>query len=155
MGVDNLFVPAFNAELAQKSAEAFVVEVLSEGLESPMWSSAMIRLRPGPPRHRGADGRSCRLHGFGVTALPPVGGGQGEVFSSTACARTCRRRGRCRPAPCSDGPGRSRAGSSTARSSARPRLPTANLMLGEYLQPALGIYAVQGRHRRGARDGLA
>jgi riboflavin kinase/FMN adenylyltransferase len=41
IGVDNLFVLPFGPRLAQMSAEAFVIEVLIEGLEAQLWWSAM------------------------------------------------------------------------------------------------------------------
>lgn len=145
MGVDSLFVLHFNAELAGKSAEAFVIEVLSEGLD-------VAHVVVGYDFVFGAGRRGTaalladlgRLHGFGVTALPPVGGDPGEVFSSTR-VRERLQGGHPRQAARLLG----RPWEIEARVEHGQKLgrqlgfPTANLMLGEYLQPALGIYAVK------------
>jgi riboflavin kinase/FMN adenylyltransferase len=145
MGVDNLFVLHFDAELSRKSAEAFVVEVLSEGL-----GVAHVVVGYDFVFGQGRRGTAAlltdlgRLHGFGVTALPPVGGGEGDVFSSTR-VREHLQGARPREAGALLGrpweiEGRVEHGRALGRDLG---FPTANLMLAEYLQPALGIYAVK------------
>jgi riboflavin kinase/FMN adenylyltransferase len=145
MGVDNLFVLHFDAELSGKSAEAFVVEVLSEGL-----GVAHVIVGYDFVFGHGRRGTATlladlgRLHGFGVTALPPVGAEQGDVFSSTR-VREHLQAARPRDATLLLGrpweiEGRVEHGQKLGRSLG---FPTANLMLGEFLQPALGIYAVK------------
>ena len=145
MGVDTLFVLHFNAELAQKSAEAFVVEVLSEGLEV-----AHVVVGYDFVFGQGRRGTAAlladlgRLHGFGVTALPPVGGGQGDVFSSTRVREHLQAARPLEAGALLGRPweieGRVEHGQQLGRDLG---YPTANLLLGEYLQPALGIYAVK------------
>src|SRR5690606_6687448 len=84
IGADYVFVLHFDAELASKSAEAFVVEVLSEGLEA-------AHVVVGQDFHFGAGRRGNaellrelgKLHGFGVTAVAPASTETGEIFSST------------------------------------------------------------------------
>jgi riboflavin kinase/FMN adenylyltransferase len=128
MGVDNLFVLHFDAELSHKSAEAFVVEVLSEGL-----GVAHVVVGYDFVFGHGRRGTAAlmadlgRLHGFGVTALPPVGVEQGDVFSSTL-VRQHLQAARPREATLLLG---------------RPWEIEGRVELGEYLQPALGIYAVK------------
>jgi riboflavin kinase / FMN adenylyltransferase len=145
MGIDNLFVLHFNAELAQKSAEAFVVEVLSEGL-----AVAHVVVGYDFVFGHGRRGTAAlladlgRLHGFGVTALPPVGGDQGDVFSSTRVREHLQAARPLEAGALLGRPweieGRVEHGQKLGRDLG---YPTANMMLGEYLQPALGIYAVK------------
>jgi len=145
MGVDHLFVLHFDAALSGKSAEAFVVEVLSEGL-----GVAHVVVGYDFVFGHGRRGTAAlladlgRLHGFGVTALPPVGIEQGDVFSSTL-VRQHLQAARPREATLLLGrpweiEGRVEHGQKLGRDLG---FPTANLLLGEYLQPALGIYAVK------------
>jgi riboflavin kinase / FMN adenylyltransferase len=145
MGVDHLFVLHFDAALSHKSAEAFVVEVLSEGL-----GVAHVVVGYDFVFGHGRRGTAAlladlgRLHGFGVTALPPAGIEQGDVFSSTR-VREHLQAARPREATLLLGrpweiEGRVEHGEKLGR---KLGYPTANLMLGEYLQPALGIYAVK------------
>ena len=144
-GVDYLFVLHFDAELARKSAEAFVVEVLGEGLEAAhivvgydfvfghqrRGNAALLRDMSGP-------------QGFGVTSVEPAMSECGEVFSSTRI-REHLRAGR----PLKAGILLGRPWEIEGRvehGDARGRLlgfPTANLALGDYMQPALGVYAVK------------
>jgi riboflavin kinase/FMN adenylyltransferase len=145
MGVDNLFVLHFDAELSGKSAEAFVVEVLSEGL-----GVAHVVVGYDFVFGHGRLGTAAlladlgRLHGFGVTALPPVGVEQGDVFSSTLVRQHLQAARPLQAALLLGRPweieGRVEHGQKLGRDLG---FPTANLMLGEYLQPALGIYAVK------------
>jgi riboflavin kinase/FMN adenylyltransferase len=145
MGIDTLFVLTFNAELAQKSAEAFVVEVLSQGLEV-----AHVVVGYDFVFGHGRRGNTAlltdlgRLHGFGVTSVSPVAGDSGEVFSSTRVRELLLA---ARPRDAADLlgrpweiEGRVEHGQKLGRDLG---FPTANLVLGEYLQPALGIYAVK------------
>jgi len=135
----------FDAALSHKSAQAFVVEVLSEGL-----SVAHVVVGYDFVFGHGRRGTAAlladlgRLHGFGVTALPPVGIEQGDVFSSTL-VRQHLQAARPREATLLLGrpweiEGRVEHGRKLGRDLG---FPTANMMLGEYLQPALGIYAVR------------
>jgi len=161
MGIDNLFVLPFNAELAQKSAEAFVVEVLSEGL-----AVAQVVVGYDFVFGHGRRGNTAlltdlgRLHGFGVASVPAVASEDGEVFSSTRI-REHLQAGRPQPATTLLGrpweiEGRVEQGQKLGRTLG---FPTANLELGDYLQPALGIYAVKAGIDEGRgtvwRDGVA
>jgi riboflavin kinase/FMN adenylyltransferase len=145
MGIDTLFVLTFNAELAQKSAEAFVVEVLSQGLEV-----AHVVVGYDFVFGHGRRGNAAlltdlgRLHGFGVTSVSPVTSDGGEVFSST---RVREHLLAARPHDAAtllgrpwEIEGRVEHGQKLGRDLG---FPTANLLLGGYLQPALGIYAVK------------
>ncbi len=145
IGVDYLFVLHFDAELAGKSAEAFVVEVLGEGLQA-----AHVVVGYDFVFGAGRRGNAALLadlgvsYGFGVTALSPAATDGGEVFSSTR-VRAHLAAGR----PLAAGQllgrpweieGRVEHGEALGR---KLGYPTANVALGEYLLPAQGIYAVK------------
>jgi riboflavin kinase/FMN adenylyltransferase len=161
MGVDSLFVLPFNAELSAKSAEAFVVEVLNQGLDV-----AHVVVGYDFVFGHGRRGNAAllddlgKLHGFGVTSVAAAAAESGEVFSST---RVREHLVAARPGEAAallgrpwEIEGRVEHGDKLGR---KLGYPTANLMLGEYLQPALGIYAVKAGIDEGRgtlwRDGVA
>jgi riboflavin kinase/FMN adenylyltransferase len=161
MGVGYLFVLHFDAALAGKSAEAFVIEVLSEGLSVAHvvvgYDFVFGKQRRGNAallRDLGA------LHVFGVSTVEAVAAGNGEVYASTR-VRDHLRAGRPEKAARLLGrpweiEGRVERGAALGRTLG---FPTANIAPGESLQPALGIYAVkagidEGRATRW-RDGVA
>jgi len=83
-------------------------------------------------------------HGFGLTVVEPVRGGEGAVYSSTHI-RELLRAGRPREAAAQLGrwweiDGRVMVGDRRGRTIG---FPTVNLGLGEYLRPAFGVYAVR------------
>jgi riboflavin kinase/FMN adenylyltransferase len=145
MGIDYLFVLTFNAELAQKSGEAFVVEVLNQGLEV-----AHVVVGYDFVFGHGRRGNAAlladlgRLHGFGVTSVSPVASEGGEVFSSTRVREHLLAARPLEAATLLGRPweieGRVEHGQKLGRDLG---FPTANMLLGGYLQPALGIYAVK------------
>ncbi|MGH6931294.1 MAG: bifunctional riboflavin kinase/FAD synthetase [Dongiaceae bacterium] len=145
MGVDNLFVLSFSRELAAMSAEAFVVEVLGEGLQV---AHVVVGYDFVFGQGRRGDAGLLRelggLHGFGVTSIDPAGSENGEIFSSTRI-RDHLVAGRPMQAAILLGrpweiEGRVEHGEALG---AALGYPTANVSLGEYLQPAIGIYAVR------------
>src|SRR5262245_31437210 len=145
MGLGCLFVLTFNAELAAKSAEAFVVEVLSEGLDVAHvvvgYDFVFGQGRRGNAELLADLGK---LQGFGVTSVPAVASEAGEVFSSTRVREHLLAQRPRQAAALLGRPweieGRVEHGEALGRELG---FPTANLMLGDYLQPALGIYAVK------------
>jgi riboflavin kinase/FMN adenylyltransferase len=145
IGADYLFMLHFDEVLAKKSAEAFVVEVLSQGLEA---SHVVVGYDFLFGAGRRGDAALLRelgaFHGFGVTSVAPASTEAGEVFSSTR-VREHLRAGR----PLSAGmllgrpweiEGRVEHGDALGR---QLGYPTANVALGDYLVPAHGIYAVK------------
>jgi riboflavin kinase/FMN adenylyltransferase len=155
LGVDNLFVLRFNAALAAFSAEDFIDRILVEGLRASQvvvgYDFVFGKARRGNP-----DLLRDRLAARGIAAMvmPPVaaphaepdGDSEGLIYSSTG-VRDALRAGDPRAAARLLGrpfeiEGRVRRGD------ARGRLlgfPTANIWLGDYLRPALGVYAVKVR----------
>jgi len=160
IGVDYVCVMHFDDTLAKKSAEAFVIEILNEGL-------AVSHVVVG---HDFVFGRERRgnaalladlgaLHGFGITIVSAAGDGD-EVFSSTR-VREHLLAGR----PLDAGRLLGRPWEIVGRVEHGDRrghelgYPTANVALGEYLEPRLGIYAVKAGIDEGRdtvwRDGVA
>ncbi|HEX2115655.1 MAG TPA: bifunctional riboflavin kinase/FAD synthetase [Alphaproteobacteria bacterium] len=164
IGVDNLFVLRFNASLAGLSAETFIDRVLVDGLRAHQvvvgYDFVFGQGRRGNPellRERLA------ARGIATMVMPPVaaphaepdGDSEGLIYSSTG-VRDALRAGDPRAAARLLGrpfeiEGRVRRGD------ARGRLlgfPTANIWLGDYLRPALGVYAVQARIDNGSAQPL-
>ncbi|MBI4185256.1 MAG: bifunctional riboflavin kinase/FAD synthetase [Proteobacteria bacterium] len=145
LGVDLLFVLGFDLEFARLEAEAFVRTVLVEGL-------ALRHAVAGYDfvfghRRRGNARLLARLAGecgVGFTEVAPRADDSGRVFSSTLI-REALVAGNPRAAAEMLGrpweiEGRVEAGESRG---AGLGFPTANLGLGEYLEPAHGVYAVR------------
>src|SRR5581483_9466617 len=147
--------------LAGMSAEAFVAEALCEGLSVAHvivgYDFVFGHARRGNAallRELGAS------HGFGTTVVEAAATAQGETYSSTR-VREHLRAGRPEDAARLLGrpweiEGRVEHGERLGR---RLGFPTANLALGEYLEPARGIYAVKAGLDEGLatrwRDGVA
>lgn len=151
MGVDFLYVQAFDRPFASHAAEWFVTEVLARGL-------GVRHVVIGQDYHFGKDrgGDAALLKemaadlGFAVTTVAPVGGPDGRVLSSTR-AREAIQAGRMDEAAAVLGrpwevEGRVEHGDARGRTIG---FPTANLRLAEYVAPALGVYAVRAGIDRG------
>src|SRR5262249_8218778 len=145
MGVGHLFLLHFDAALAGKSAEAFVVEVLSEGLSV---AHVVVGYNFVFGQGRRGDATLLRelgaLHGFTAGSVGAVATPEGEPYSPTR-VREHLRAGRPQNAARLLGrpweiEGRVEHGEKLGR---KLGFPTANLSLGEYLEPAHGIYAVK------------
>jgi riboflavin kinase/FMN adenylyltransferase len=161
IGVDNLFVLPFGPRLAQMSAEAFVIEVLIEGLEAQHvvvgYDFVFGRERRGNAALLADLGR---MHGLGVTSVAAAASDAGEVFSSTK-VREHLKSGRPMGATALLGrpweiEGRVEHGDQRGR---QLGFPTANITIGDYLEPLLGVYAVKAGIDMGAAtrwvDGVA
>jgi riboflavin kinase/FMN adenylyltransferase len=160
IGVDVVAELPFDARLAAMSAEDFAGEVLAGGL-------GLAHVTVGEDfrfgHRRAGDAAMLRRlggeHGFGVTILHPVAGGEG-VYSSTA-VRVMVEQGRMREAAEALGrwhsvSGRVQQGDRRGRELG---FPTANLEFGEQIAPRFGVYAARvtvhdGPHR-GTHDGVA
>lgn len=148
-GVDVLFVLNFDETLATMSAEAFVRDILVGKL-------AVSHVVTGYDQRFGKDrtgdtGLLCAMGkelGFDVTVIEPVchpdATGDGEVVYSSTQVRDYLRNGRPEEAAALMGhwwqvEGRVERGDQRGRTIG---FPTANLAWVEYLEPALGVYAV-------------
>ncbi|MSO76418.1 MAG: bifunctional riboflavin kinase/FAD synthetase [Alphaproteobacteria bacterium] len=153
LGVDLTVVLAFDRAFAAKTAETFVDEVLVAGL-------GVGHVVVGPNFRFGRDRMGTtnlltelgRSHGFGVSVAAIQRTEAGIEYSSTAI-RAHLAAGRPEAAAALLGSpweieGRVRPGDQRGRTIG---FPTANIVLGELLRPATGVYAVSaGIDRAGA-----
>jgi riboflavin kinase / FMN adenylyltransferase len=161
IGVDYVYLLAFDRAMASRSPEAFIVEVLGQGIEPAHvvvgYNFVFGRARTGNADLLGDLGRAA---GFAVTSVPAADDGAGVIYSSTEvrerlCAGDPRTAARLLGRPW-EIEGRVETGDKRGRLLG---FPTANVGLGDYLQPALGVYAVKAGidEGRGTRwlDGVA
>ncbi|HEV2302727.1 MAG TPA: bifunctional riboflavin kinase/FAD synthetase [Stellaceae bacterium] len=147
LGIELLFVQHFDMTFAAISAEAFIEEILVGAIGAAHivvgYSCTFGNARRGTPELlREMAARS----GFGVTVLDPVRGADATAYSSTHI-RELLQAGKPRQAADLLGrlweiDGRVMQGDRRGRTIG---FPTANLGLGEYLHPRLGVYAVRVR----------
>ena len=144
LGVDFLFIQHFDAEFAKRSAESFIAEIIVRAIGASHivvgHDCTFGNRRRGTPEMLRAEGAA---HGFGVTVVEPVRDGN-AVYSSTHI-RELLKAGQPREAAAQLGrfweiDGRVALGDQRGRTIG---FPTANIGLGEYLRPALGVYAVR------------
>ena len=153
LGVDRLFVLRFDREMAGHSAETFIDAFLARNLGARHvvvgYDFVFGKGRKGNPELLRAR---LETHGIGATIMAPVVSPEAGVdaepeaaaFSSTGIRDALR---------AGDPPAAARLlgrefeiEARVQRGDARGRLlgfPTANLWLGDYLRPALGVYAVR------------
>jgi riboflavin kinase/FMN adenylyltransferase len=153
-GVDNFFVLPFDKELANTTAQDFVLNILVNGLDIAH-AVAGYDYRFGKGRGGGGDVLRWMgmMEGFGVTIVEPVTyAGEGQAYSSSRI-RNALREGRVRDATELLGhwwtiEGHVQAGDRRGRTIG---FPTANLSMGEYMEPAFGVYAVRVEIEEGNR----
>jgi len=145
LGVDLLFTLHFDGDFAQRSAEAFIDEVLVGGLGLRHavvgYDFVFGHQRRGNPALLAERGAAL---GFGVSVIDPVGAAGGALYSSTRI-REHLVAGRPREAATLLGrfweiDGRVERGDQRGRTIG---FPTANIFLHDYLRPAAGVYAVR------------
>lgn len=147
LGVDGLVVLQFDASLAGMTAEQFIEQILINAL-APLcvvvgYDFCFGKGRKGTPELLQEMGRG--KDSFDVLTVSPVHqDAEGEVYSSTLI-RDCLRQGD--PARAKDLLGhpfeieaRVQKGQQLGRTI---DFPTVNLELGDFLRPAIGIYAVR------------
>lgn len=150
-GIDQLLVLPFDKDLASMSAQDFVLDVLCEGLDAKHVFVG-YDYRFGQGRGGGTDvlGYMGEMEGFGLTVIKAVTVGlegyAGEVYSSTV-VRKALQNGEARKAAAILGHwftinGRVTEGDQRGRTIG---FPTANIELGESLEPKHGVYAVRVR----------
>ncbi len=150
-GVDQLLVLPFDKELAGMSAQDFVLDILVDGLGA-QHVFVGYDYRFGSKRGGGTDVLAYMgdMEGFGLSVIKAVTVGlegyAGEVYSSTV-VRKALQNGEARKAAALLGHwwtinGRVTQGDQRGRTI---NFPTANVELGESLQPKLGVYAVRAR----------
>lgn len=144
LGVEHVFFLTFNAALSQLSADAFVRDILVRDLGVAHVAVGdnfcFGHKRQGDVAFLRAAGQA---HGFGVTVLDRVLSSGGEAYSSTA-VRDYLKAGDPNRAASLLGryweiEGRVQEGARLGRTLG---FPTANVALGDSLEPAYGVYAV-------------
>jgi riboflavin kinase/FMN adenylyltransferase len=161
IGVDYVFLLAFDQTMARRRPESFIVEVLGQGIEPAHvvvgYDFVFGQNRSGNAEMLGDLGRAA---GFAVTSVAAAADGEGVVYSSTKIrerliAGDPQGAGLLLGRPW-EIEGRVETGDRRGRLLG---FPTANLGLGDYLHPALGVYAVKAGidEGRGTRwiDGVA
>jgi riboflavin kinase/FMN adenylyltransferase len=145
LGVDTAFVLPFDREMSQRSADTFITDVLVKGL-------GVVHVVVGSDFcfGKGRGGNAIVLAeaghrvGFGVTALSPEAEAEGAVYSSTLVRDRLLGGDPIAAALALDRPweieARVEHGDKRGRTIG---FPTANLHLGEFMQPKLGVYAVK------------
>jgi riboflavin kinase/FMN adenylyltransferase len=156
LGVEFLIVLGFDAQMAGKLAQDFVIDVLVRELAaSHVVVGEDFRFGKG----RGGDvtllGYMGEMEGFGVTVFKAVAEG-GEKISSSKVRAALKER---RPEEAARLLGHwwsieAHVASGDRRGRALG-FPTANLKLEHTLQPAFGIYAVRARAHDRSYDGVA
>lgn len=145
LGVDELLIQHFDFAFAGLTAAQFVEEVLVNGLGASH-VVAGYDFQFGQKRQGDCDTllHMGRANGFGFTAVPKVTDEQGIVYSSTR-VRDYLKAGDARGAAhVLERPfeveGRVEHGDARGR---QLGFPTANVVLGDFLRPALGVYAIR------------
>lgn len=144
LGVQFLYELAFDAEMAARTADNFVEEVLVAGL-----GIAHVVVGYDFCFGKGRAGNASLLtqfggrHGFGVTSVAAAKSGDGPAYSSTL-VREQLKDGKPAAAAATLGrpweiEGRVEHGDARGR---QLGFPTANIALGEFMEPKLGVYAV-------------
>jgi riboflavin kinase/FMN adenylyltransferase len=161
LGIDLLFVLRFDRDFSLITAEEFVADILVKGLGVAHVVAGYDFVFGNKRRGNAAllHDMSVR-HGFGFTEVQPVASPHSTIYSSTAI-RELLIAGKPADAALLLGrpweiEGRVQQGDKRGRTIG---FPTANLRLGSYLQPALGVYAVRAGIDRGVsttwHDGVA
>lgn len=162
-GVEILLVLAFDQDLASTSADDFIQNVLRDGFRAEHVVVG-YDYRFGAKRQGDTDllAQEGVKHGFGLTVVEPVtvgiDGFAGDIYSSTL-VRDALSSGHPRRAAALLGhwwsiTGRVVEGDQRGRTIG---FPTANLELGEHLEPKRGVYAVRVRCQEQGKifDGVA
>ena len=148
-GVDQLLILPFDKDLAAMQAQDFVLDILVDGLGA-RHVCVGYDYRFGRMRGGGTDVLAWmgEMEGFGLSVIDPVTVGlegyAGEVYSSTV-VRQALQAGQARKAAAILGHwwtinGRICQGDQRGRTIG---FPTANIELGESLEPHYGVYAVR------------
>lgn len=151
LGVDDLFVMHFDEDFSKQSAESFVTDVLFDGLGASHIVVGYDFVFGN--RRRGTVDllkQMAETNGFEFTAVAPVADAGGQVYSSTNIRNYLKTAQPERAAVllgrCWEIEGRVLEGDKRGQ---QIGFPTANIALGEYIEPALGVYAVWAGVERG------
>lgn len=145
LGADALFALPFDAEMAHRTAQQFVMDILVAGLDvGCVIVGADFRFGHGRAGDTAVLAYMGEMEGFGTVIFPTIPGPSGEKVSSTGI-RTALKEGRPDIAARLMGHPFSIEGHVGHGDKRGHKLgyPTANMPLDGYLRPAYGIYAVR------------
>ena len=145
LGVDAMYALAFDAELADKSAQDFVLDILVNGLGAGcVVVGRDFQFGKGRAGDIAVLSYMGEMEGFGVVAFDAVTAGDGGKISSTGIRKALRSGKPEEAARLLGHPfaveGRVERGDRRGHTLG---FPTANLRLGGHMRPAYGIYAVR------------
>ena len=145
LGADAIFALPFDAALAHKSAQDFVLDLLLRGLEvGCVVVGSDFRFGSGRGGDTAVLAYMGEMEGFGVEIFPTVMAGLEEKISSTLIRRLLQEGRPDDAARLLGGPfvieGRVEHGEKRGRTLG---FPTTNMHLDGYIRPAFGIYAVR------------
>lgn len=158
LGVDHLYLLAFDADMAAMTDEAFAREVLAGGLgirhAAVGFDFTYGKGRTGSPEGLRRQGEQL---GFGVSVADRLDDPDGLKLSSSAVREALKAGDMARAAAILGRPfaiaGEVIHGDKRGRTIG---VPTANVRLGDYMRPAYGVYAVRSRLADGrVVDGVA
>ncbi len=145
LGIDCLFTLPFDGAMAALSAEEFVTRVLADGL-GIRHAIVGYNFAFGHGRRGNVETLTAlaKENGFGVDPVSAVESADRKVYSSSLIRMML---GRAEPRQAAELLGREWEVEGRVQNGKRLGntigFPTANLVLGEYLRPALGVYAVR------------
>jgi riboflavin kinase / FMN adenylyltransferase len=145
LGADVLFALAFDAEMAHRSAQDFILDILVGGLEAGcVVVGADFRFGKGRAGDTAVLSYMGEMEGFGTAIVTPVLA-DGEEKVSSSAIRQALKTGKPEDAARLLGrpfaiEGRVEHGE---RRGTALGYPTANMHLGGYIRPAFGVYAVR------------
>jgi riboflavin kinase/FMN adenylyltransferase len=145
LGADALFALAFDAEMAHRSAQDFILDILVGGLEAGcVVVGADFRFGKGRAGDAVLLSYMGEMEGFGTSIVTPVAADGEEKISSTAIRQALKTG---KPEDAARLLGRpfaieGRVEHGEKRGTALG-YPTANMHLGAYIRPAFGVYAAR------------
>ena len=145
LGADAMFALAFDAQMAHRSAQDFVLDILVEGLEAGcVVVGADFQFGKGRAGNAAVLSYMGEMEGFGTVIFEPVTAGSDEKISSTLIRQALKAGEPGEAARLLGHPfaieGRVEPGDRRGHSLG---FPTANLDLDGYMRPAFGVYAVR------------
>lgn len=158
LGVERLYLLAFDADMAAMTDEQFAVEVLGSGLgirhAAVGFDFTYGKGRSGSPEGLRRHGEQL---GFSVSVIDPLDDPDGLKLSSSAVREALKAGDMARAAAILGRPfaiqGEVVHGEKRGRTIG---VPTANVRLGDYMRPAYGVYATRTRLADGrVIDGVA
>ena len=145
LDVDAMFALAFDAEMAHRSAQDFILDILVKGLEvGCVVVGSEFQFGKGRAGDAAVLSYMGEMEGFGVIVFDPIAAGGGGKISSTGIRQALQAGKPDEAARLLGHPftieGRVEVGDGRGR---QIGFPTANIHFDGFMRPAFGIYAVR------------